>query len=172
MTKHKQLPETKWKLTEAGDKNIENLLSKEFGIHPIISQILVNRGFQDKEAVRHYLYPSLNNLHSPFLMKDMKKGVLRLLKAIYDHEEIIIYGDYDADGITSVVILFKFIKEITPNINYYIPDRVQEGYGLNIQAIDKFKNNNVKLIISVDCGISDLEQIASAYCGSLNKSKS
>jgi single-stranded-DNA-specific exonuclease len=162
MTKHKQLPETKWKLTEAGDKNIENLLSKEFGIHPIISQILVNRGFQDKEAVRHYLYPSLNNLHSPFLMKDMKKGVLRLLKAIYDHEEIIIYGDYDADGITSVVILFKFIKEITPNINYYIPDRVQEGYGLNIQAIDKFKNNNVKLIISVDCGISDLEQIAYA----------
>ncbi|KQC11238.1 MAG: hypothetical protein APR62_01740 [Smithella sp. SDB] len=95
-------------------------------------------------------------------MKDMKKGISRLLKAIYDHEEIIIYGDYDADGITSVVILYKFIKETTPNINYYIPDRVQEGYGLNIPAIDKFKNNNVKLIISVDCGISDLEQIAYA----------
>ena len=162
MTTTRKLPVTKWKLMESGDKNIENLLSKEFGIHPIISQILVNRGFQDKEIVRNYLYPSLNNLHSPFLMKDMKNGVLRLLKAIYDHEEIIIYGDYDADGITSVVILFKFIREITPNVNYYIPDRVQEGYGLNIPAIDKFKKNNVKLIISVDCGISDLEQIAYA----------
>ncbi|GAB6267343.1 MAG: single-stranded-DNA-specific exonuclease RecJ [Smithella sp.] len=162
MTTTRKLPVTKWKLIESGDKNIENLLSKEFGIHPIISQILVNRGFQDKEVVRNYLYPSLNNLHSPFLMKDMKKGVLRLLKAIYDHEEIIIYGDYDADGITSVVILFKFIREITPNVNYYIPDRVQEGYGLNLPAIDKFKKNNVKLIISVDCGISDLEQIAYA----------
>ena len=162
MTKHKQLPATKWKLTESGDKNIENLLTEEFGIHPIISQILVSRGFQDKEEVRNYLYPSLNNLHSPFLMKDMKKGISRLLKAIYEHEEIIIYGDYDADGITSVVILYKFIKDITPNINYYIPDRVQEGYGLNIPAIDKFKSNNVTLIISVDCGISDLEQIAYA----------
>jgi single-stranded-DNA-specific exonuclease len=162
MTKPKQLPATKWKLMESGDKNIENLLTKEFGIHPIISQILVNRGFQDKEEVRNYLYPSLNNLHSPFLMKDMKQGISRLLKAIYDHEEIVIYGDYDADGITSVVILYKFIKEITPNVNYYIPDRVQEGYGLNIPAIDKFKSNNIKLIISVDCGISDLEQIAYA----------
>ncbi len=162
MTTTRQLPVTKWKIIESGDKNIKNLFSKEFGIHPIISQILVNRGFQDKEVVRNYLYPSLNNLHSPFLMKDMKKGISRLLKAIYDHEEIIIYGDYDADGITSVVILFKFIREITPNVNYYIPDRVQEGYGLNIPAIDKFKNNNVKLIISVDCGISDLEQIAYA----------
>jgi len=162
MTTPKQLPTTKWKLKEAGDENIENLLSKEFGIHPIISQILVNRGIQDIEIVRHYLYPSLNDLHSPFLMKDMKKGILRLLKAINDQEEIIIYGDYDADGITSVVILFKFIKGITPHVNYYIPDRLQEGYGLKIPAIDKFKNNNVKLIITVDCGISDLEQIAYA----------
>jgi single-stranded-DNA-specific exonuclease len=162
MTTPDQLPTTKWKLKEAGDKNIENLLSKEFGIHPIISQILVNRGIQDTEVVRHYLYPSLNDLHSPYLMKDMKKGILRLLKAIYDQEEIIIYGDYDADGITSVVILFKFISEITPHVNYYIPDRLQEGYGLKIPAIDKFKNNNVKLIITVDCGISDLEQIAYA----------
>ncbi len=163
MTKPKQLlPSTKWKLTESGDKIIENLLSKEFGIHPIIAQILIKRGFQNIEEARNYLYPSLNNLHSPFLMKDMKKGISRLLKAIYDHEEIIIYGDYDADGITSVVILYKFIKETTPHVNYYIPDRVEEGYGLNIPAIDKFKNNNVKLIVSVDCGISDLEQIAYA----------
>ena len=162
MTVVNQLPATKWKLKETGDKNVEYLLSKEFGIHPIISQILVNRGILDIEAARRYLHPSLNDLHSPFLMKDMKKGVSRLLKAIHDHEEIMIYGDYDADGITSVVILYKFIKEITPHINYYIPDRVQEGYGLKTPAIDKFKNNNVKLLITVDCGISDVEQIAYA----------
>ena len=110
MTVVNQLPATKWKLKETGDKNVEYLLSKEFGIHPIISQILVNRGILDIEAARRYLHPSLNDLHSPFLMKDMKKGVSRLLKAIHDHEEIMIYGDYDADGITSVVILYKFIK--------------------------------------------------------------
>ena len=162
MTVVNQLPATKWKLKETGDKNVEYLLSKEFGIHPIISQILVSRGILDIETARRYLHPSLNDLHSPFLMQDMKKGVSRLLKAIHDHEEIIIYGDYDADGITSVVILYKFIKEITPHINYYIPDRVQEGYGLKIPAIDKFKNNNVKLLITVDCGISDVEQIAYA----------
>ncbi|MGD0279929.1 MAG: single-stranded-DNA-specific exonuclease RecJ [Smithella sp.] len=162
MTTNNQLPATKWKLNETGDKNIEDILTKEFGIHPIISQILVNRGIRDIEAARRYLHPSLNDLHSPFLMKDMKKGVSRLLKAIHDHEEIIIYGDYDADGITSVVILYKFIKEITPHVNYYIPDRIQEGYGLKTPAIDKFKNDNVKLLITVDCGISDVEQIAYA----------
>ncbi|HUN55543.1 MAG TPA: single-stranded-DNA-specific exonuclease RecJ [Smithella sp.] len=162
MTTANQLPAVKWKLKEAGDKKLENLLSKEFGIHPIISQILVNRGILDIEAARRYLRPSLNDLHSPYLMKDMKKGVSRLLKAIHNHEEIVIYGDYDADGITSVVILYKFIKELTPHINYYIPDRVQEGYGLKIPAIDKFKDNNVSLLITVDCGISDVDQIAHA----------
>ena len=162
MTINNQLPLSKWKTEEAGDKNAENLLSKEFGIHPIISQILVSRGYRDIEAARRYLYPSLSDLHSPFLMKDMKKGVSRLLKAIHDKEKIIIYGDYDADGITSVVILYKFIKEITPNVDYYIPDRIDEGYGLKIPAIDNFKNKNISLIITVDCGISDIEQIAYA----------
>lgn len=152
----------KWKLEEAGDQNTEELLSKEFGIHPIISQILVNRGIRDLKEARRYLYPSLKDLHSPFLMKDIKKGISRLLKAIQNQEKIVIYGDYDADGITSVVILFKFIKAITPFIDYYIPDRVEEGYGLKASAIDKFNEDHVKLMITVDCGISDLEQIAYA----------
>lgn len=162
MTIAKPLPTTQWKIKEAGNKDIENSLSKEFGIHPIISQILANRELMDVEDVHRYLNPSLNDLHSPFLMKDMKAGIQRLLKAIYDHEKIVIYGDYDADGITSVVILFKFIKEVTSDVSYYIPDRIQEGYGLKNPAIDNFKNNNIKLIITVDCGISDNEQIAYA----------
>jgi len=162
MIEKKQLPISKWKIEAAGDKKTEELFTKEFGIHPIISQILVNRGIKDSEAARRYLRPSLNDLHSPFLMKDIKKGVGRLMKAIHDKEKIIIYGDYDADGITSVVILYKFIRELTPYIDYYIPDRIQEGYGLKIPAIDKFKQDNITLIITVDCGISDVEQVAYA----------
>lgn len=162
MTIVKHLPVTQWKLRETGQKDIEELLCKEFGLHPIISQILAKREVMDVEGARRYLNPSLNDLHSPFLMKDMKKGIARLLKAVYDHEKIIIYGDYDADGITSVVILYKFIREITPNVSYYIPDRISEGYGLKNPAIDKFNNDNIKLIITVDCGISDNEQIAYA----------
>ena len=162
MISKKQLPLSKWKIEASGDNKTEELLSKEFCINPIISQILVNRGILSIEAARRYLHPSLNDLHSPFLMKDMRQGVARLLKAIHDKEKIIIYGDYDADGITSVVILFKFIKEITPFIDYYIPDRIEEGYGLKKPAIEKFKNDNVRLIITVDCGISDLEEISYA----------
>ena len=162
MTINNQLPLTKWNLNDSGNKNTEELFSREFGIHPIIAQILINRGFRDIESARRYLYPSLNDLHSPFLMKDIKKGVARLTKAIHNKEKIVIYGDYDADGITSVVILFKFIRQVTPFIDYYIPDRIQEGYGLSIAAIDKFKQDKVGLIITVDCGISDVEQIAYA----------
>src|SRR4030066_355897 len=162
MKKTKSLPITQWKLHESRNNNIEASLSKEFGIYPIVSQILANREILDMESARRYLQPSLNNLHSPLLMKDKKKGVSRLLKAIHDSEKIVIYGDYDADGITSVVILYKFIKELTPLVTYYIPDRVKEGYGLKIPVIDNFKTNSVNLIITVDCGISDVEQIAYA----------
>lgn len=162
MTKNNKLPLSKWKLEQYEDKNSIESLSKEFGIHSIISQILVNRGFRDIEFARRYLYPSLNDLHSPYLMKDMKKGIARLMKAIQDKEKIVVYGDYDADGITSVVILYKFIKEVTPFIDYYIPDRIKEGYGLKTSAIDKFKKDNISLIITVDCGISDFEQISYA----------
>jgi single-stranded-DNA-specific exonuclease len=162
MTIVKPLPATHWKIKNALNKDIRKIFSSEFGIHPIISQILANRDFMDVATARRYLYPSLNNLYNPFLMKDMKAGISRLLKAIHNHEKVVIYGDYDADGITSVAILFKFIKEITPDVSYYIPDRIDEGYGLKIPAIDNFRENNVGLIITVDCGISDHEQIAYA----------
>jgi single-stranded-DNA-specific exonuclease len=165
MTRSNNLPISKWKIDNTHVQKTGDLLSKEFGIHPIISHILRKRGLYDIEQARRYLYPSLNDLHSPFLMKDIKLGVARLMRAIHDNEKIVIYGDYDADGITSVVILFKFIKAVTPQVEYYIPDRIDEGYGLKIPAIDKFKKDNVSLIITVDCGISDAEQIA--YANSL-----
>ena len=162
MTDEGHLPVTQWKLKNTGHEEIEESLAKEFGIHRMISQMITNRHIANLEEARCYLYPSLNDLRSPFLMQDMKIGISRLLKAIYDGEDIVIYGDYDADGITSVVILYKFIKELTPHVSYYIPDRVQEGYGLKIPVIDQFKRKNVKLIITVDCGVSDVEQIAYA----------
>jgi single-stranded-DNA-specific exonuclease len=162
MTQEGQLPVTQWKFKDTGHKDIEESLAKEFGISRIISQLMLNRHVASLEDAHHYLHPSLNDLHSPFLMQDMKKGVGRLMQAIYADEEIVIYGDYDADGITSVAILYKFIKELTGHVSYYIPDRVLEGYGLKIPIIDQFKSRNVKLIITVDCGISDVEQIAYA----------
>ncbi len=162
MNEHAKLPVTQWKIKDSGPKNIEESLVREFGVHPIISQLILNRHVDSLENAHRYLRPSLNDLLSPFLMQDMKKGVSRLLKAIYDEEDIVIYGDYDADGITSVVILYKFIKQLTGRVSYYIPDRVQEGYGLKIPVIDRFKQKNVKLIVTVDCGISDIEQIAYA----------
>lgn len=162
MNEEVNLPVTQWKIKDTGPKNIEELLAREFGFKPIISQLILNRHVGSLEEAHRYLHPSLNDLHSPFLMQDMKKGVNRLIKAIHDKEEVVIYGDYDADGITSVVVLYKFIKELTKHVAYYIPDRVQEGYGLKIPVIDQFKKRNVKLIITVDCGISDVEQIAYA----------
>lgn len=165
MTRLITLPTTQWRMKEAGNKDVELSLSKEFGIHQIISQIITNRDIFSIEDAYRYLNPSLNDLHSPLLMKDMKTGVSRLIKSIHNREGIMIYGDYDADGITSVVILYKFIRELTSSVSYYIPDRVQEGYGLSQSAIDKFKKDDIRLIITVDCGISDHTQIA--YANSL-----
>jgi single-stranded-DNA-specific exonuclease len=162
MSTSRQLPTTQWKLKNSVNKKIEYSLNKEFGVSAIISQVLANRNLTDLDSARRYLYPSLNELHSPFLMKDMKKGVMRLLRAIYNKEKIVIYGDYDADGITSVVILFKFLNELPSSVSYYIPDRLDEGYGLKKPVIDKFKRENISLIITVDCGVSDIEQIAHA----------
>ena len=162
MNHERQLPATQWIVKDAGPEDIITSLTREFSVSRIVSKLILNRHVASLEDAHRYLHPSLNHLHSPFLMQDMKKGVARIISAIHAGEEIVIYGDYDADGITSVVILYKFIKQLTSKVSYYIPDRVLEGYGLKNNVIDKFKNKNVKLIITVDCGISDVEQIAYA----------
>lgn len=161
MMQAKGLPATQWILAQC-DKDLQILLSEEFRVHPIISGIMMSRDIKDPDEARRYLYPSLKDLHNPFLMKDMQKGVHRLIRAIYGGEKITIYGDYDADGITSVVILLKFLKEIGVDVRYYIPDRVEEGYGLHTEAIDRMKGEGVRLIVTVDCGISSHEQVSYA----------
>ncbi len=152
------LPTTRWKLSEVKE-DIRALFAEEFKLNPIVSQILVNRGITDLETARRFLNPSLHDLHSPFLMKDMKEGVARLIRAVQGGEKVAIYGDYDADGITSLAILYRFLREIHESVMYYIPDRVDEGYSLNRKAIDRLKAQDVRLIVTVDCGVSDREEI-------------
>jgi len=155
------LPRTIWKLP---DKDIQTHhdLAREFGLKPIVSRILINRNITDPGDAHHFLYPSLKDLHNPFLMKDIEKGVERLIEAIYKGERIAVYGDYDADGITSIVVLVKFLQDIKQRVTYYIPDRIKEGYGLNKNAIDAIRNDGVSLIITVDCGITDTNEVAYA----------
>ena len=142
------------------------MLARELSIHSIVSRILTSRRILTPDDANRYLYPSLNNLHNPLLMKDMQKGVQRLIRAINDREKVVIYGDYDADGVTSVAVLLKFLLDIGHTVTYYIPDRIKEGYGLNVPAIDRMKADGVTLLITVDCGTSDHEQISYARsCG-------
>jgi len=156
------LPLTTWKFREKRPDR-EEILEKELKIHPVLSRILARRGITEPDEARKFLYPSLYDLPSPFLMKDMKKGVDRLIHAIYNHEKVLIYGDYDADGITGVSILMRFLSGITPHLEFYIPDRIDEGYGLNTEVISRFKQQGVSLIITVDCGISDMEEVSYAH---------
>lgn len=165
MTEALNLPVTQWRYT-AGDREIQDLLARDLGILPVVSQILMSRDIHDPVSARKYLNPSLNDLPNPFLMKDMEKGVRRIIRAIHNKEQIMIYGDYDADGITAIVVLMKFLRGVTPYVSYYIPDRIEEGYGLNRSAIGKMKDEGVQLIITVDCGVSDLDEVAYARsCG-------
>ena len=129
-----KLPLTQWRTVENHGEE-QQLLIRELGIHPLLSQILISRNIITVEEARTFLHPSLGDLHNPFLMKDMKEGVHRLIKAIHQNQKIIVYGDYDADGITSVVLLIKFLHNIRQNVDFYIPGRVEEGYGLNKNAI-------------------------------------
>lgn len=156
-----RLPTTRWQLRE-GNQDIEELLVRELGVSPIISKIIMSREISDPDVVRRYLSPSLQDLHNPFLMQDMKEAVDRLILAIYRNEKVVVYGDYDADGITSVVLLIHFLREIYPGATYHIPDRITEGYGLKRDAIERFRSQGIGLIVTVDCGISDHDAIAYA----------
>lgn len=152
------LPTTRWRLRE-GNKTTEEMLVRELGLNPIISRILMSRDIVEPGDVRRYLSPSLRDLHNPFLMQDMKKAVDRLIRSIYQQEKVVVYGDYDADGITSVAVLLHFLRQLHCDVRYYIPDRITEGYGLNRPAVDRLRSDGVSLIVTVDCGISDHEEI-------------
>lgn len=154
-------PTTRWHLREE-NREAEVLLVRNLGISPIVSRIIINREIGSADEIKHYLSPSLQDLHNPLLMRDMKKAVERLIAALHQNKKIVVYGDYDADGITSVTVLFHFIKEIHGNAIFYIPDRVSEGYGLNSAAVKRFHSEGVGLIVTVDCGMANHEEISLA----------
>lgn len=143
------------------DVDIESVaeLSSVLRVPPTIAKLLVQRGIEKFEDARSFFRPSLNDLHDPFLMHDMGKVVDRLTIALSDDEKIMVYGDYDVDGSTSVAMMYSFLKVYNPNPIYYQPDRYAEGYGISMQGIEKAKEEGVKLIIALDCGTRAIKQI-------------
>ena len=147
----------KWLLKEF-DKNRVVEISKEFHVSPLTSIILYNRGISESKDIADFLKCDLSSLHDPYLLKDMDKAVIRIREAQNNNEKITIYGDYDVDGITSIAILYKHLTSMGFEVDYYIPDRIQEGYGVNRDALDKIKANGTKVVITVDTGITAVEE--------------
>lgn len=137
-------------------------LSKLLGVEEIIASLLMQRGIETFEEAKKFFRPSLDDLHNPFLMKDMDRAVERIEKAISNKENILVYGDYDVDGTTSVALLSSYLKTYYPNVATYIPDRYDEGYGISYKGIDFAVDNDFSLIIALDCGIKAIEKVAYA----------
>lgn len=154
----------KWKYQPSTDKQQEEArgLSEELDISPILCGLLVARGVTTAAAARQFFRPKLANLHDPFLMNDMDVAVKRLNKALGRKERILVYGDYDVDGTTAVALVYKFLQQFSSNIDYYIPDRNEDGYGISKRGIDYAHSTGVKLVIVLDCGIKAIEEIAYA----------
>ncbi|NIQ39081.1 MAG: single-stranded-DNA-specific exonuclease RecJ [Proteobacteria bacterium] len=144
------------------DLEISHRLMKQLNLSPPAAQILSTREVRTPEQGERFISPSLSHLHSPFLMKDMDRAVDRLMEAVINHETIMVYGDYDVDGITSTTILVAFLRELGVNPRYYIPHRVTEGYGLNIESVKRFGAEGVNLLITADCGVSNRLEIQKA----------
>ena len=153
--------EKRWNIIVADPAKVQSLQAA-LKIHPILCELLVQRGITDFDAAKNFFRPNLSHLHDPWLMKDMQKAVDRIDIAIKSNQKILVYGDYDVDGTTSVATLHQFLRQLTEKLDYYIPHRYKEGYGVSKIGIDFAKENGFDLIISVDCGIKSTELIAYA----------
>src|SRR4051812_36005728 len=153
--------EKRWRtLTAPGEK--VHALHETLKINQTICKILVQRGIESFKEAKDFFRPQLSQLHDPWLMKDMPKAVNRIIKAKNTGERILVYGDYDVDGTTSVASMFQFIRTFYANVDYYIPHRYREGYGVSKIGIDYARENGFSLIISLDCGIKSTELIGYA----------
>jgi len=155
----------RWKIKGA-DTAMVKALFDSLRINPAICKILVQRSIKTFEEAKSYFRPQLSDLHDPWLMKDMRAAVLRIQTALNSNENILIFGDYDVDGTTAVAIMYRFLKNIYSSVEFYIPHRYKEGYGVSKAGIDYAKANNFSLIISLDCGIKSVDLIA--YAKSIN----
>ena len=147
-----------WKITKIENENIEEI-SIKYNISTLLAKILVSRNIKNDEEIEVFLNPKRDSFYDPYLMPDMDKAVDRIINAIENKEKITIYGDYDVDGITSTTVMEKFLIERGANVTHYIPNRLDEGYGLNKEAIEKISNDGTKLIVTVDCGITSINEV-------------
>ena len=145
---------------EQGD--LAKRLSAELDLSPVLCSLLVRRGVTSVAEAKNFFRPKLSHLHNPFLMNDMDTAVARLNKALGKKERILVYGDYDVDGTTAVALVYKFLQQFSSNIDYYIPDRNEDGYGISKRGVDYAYSTGVKLVIVLDCGIKAIEEIAYA----------
>ncbi len=157
-----------WEQIEKGNPEAVESLKASLNIAQPLAELLVQRGIHTFDEAKYYFRPSLKNLHDPFLMKGMGRAVERLTKALKHNESILVYGDYDVDGTTSVALVYSYLKQLNPNTFAYIPDRYKEGYGLSYQGIDYAKDNQIGLIICLDCGIKAIEKVDYANTHSID----
>lgn len=149
----------KWLVKDAPDQKVVKRLKKEMNVSEIVAHMLVQRGITEFDDAKTFFRGKLKELHDPFLMKDMSKAVKRLEKAISNEEKILVYGDYDVDGTTSVALVYSYLSDHTKNIEYYIPDRYEEGYGLSEKGVKYASESNCKLLITLDCGIKANDKV-------------
>jgi single-stranded-DNA-specific exonuclease len=158
----------RWSIKEKPDSNEVIKLAAELNIDTVLTELLIHRGIKTYDEARYFFRPDLRHLHDPFLMADMEKAVERIENAIASGEKILIYGDYDVDGTTAVSLVYSFFKKIYNYIEYYIPDRYREGYGISTEGIDYAAKNGFSLIIALDCGIKSVDKIAYANLRSVD----
>lgn len=157
----------KWLIKEQ-NPHLSKEFSTSFNISPLVSQLLINRGLVSVDQADFFINATLKDLYSPFLMKDMDKAVQRIITALQKKEKICVYGDYDVDGITATAVVLLFLREVKANAFFYLPNRLQEGYGLDIEALKKITCEGATLLVTVDCGISDREPIQYAQSKNLD----
>jgi single-stranded-DNA-specific exonuclease len=155
----KFLMNKRWVIKERGDPEIVQRLSHELNINTLLTNLLVQRGIKTFNEARSFFRPKLLHLHDPFLLKDMDKAIERIENAIRRQEKILIYGDYDVDGTTAVALVYTFLKSIHKEVDFYIPDRYSEGYGISRIGVDFAHENSYSLVIALDCGIKAVDNV-------------
>ena len=151
-----------WKQKPKASQSAIERLGKEINVNPTLANMLINRGVESFDQAKDYFRPSLSQLHDPFLMQDMQAAVQRIDKAVKNEESILVYGDYDVDGTTAVALMYSFLKTFYPRVDFYIPDRYKEGYGISERGVRHAAENGFSLIIALDCGIKAIEKVALA----------
>ncbi|HKI77800.1 MAG TPA: single-stranded-DNA-specific exonuclease RecJ [Ignavibacteriaceae bacterium] len=150
--------EKRWKIKEISDEYSVKSLADSLNISEVLAKLLILRGIKNFPQSKYFFRPTLDSLHDPFLMDGMEEATTRVIEALTNNEPICVYGDYDVDGTCSTALLYLFLKELGANVEYYIPKRLTDGYGLSTSGIDYVKSRNISLLISIDCGITAVEE--------------